>query len=229
MNKKQGKLIVIEGIDGSGKTTQFKKLLEKLRAEHHTVRNIHFPRHETPFFGMMVDEYLNGRFGDPATLDPRLSSLLYACDRWETRDVMNSWLKEGAIIVLDRYMTSNKGHQLGKITGEKEKLAYLKWLDQLEFEVFKIPVPDKVIYLDMPLPKVRDLMQKRDQTDRTYAAGAHDLLESNTKHLRDAQEAYRFTARLYPYWKQIDCWEQERILSIEEIHNKIWQELQTIL
>lgn len=228
MNNSRGKLIVIEGIDGSGKTTQYRRLVEKLESQARMVKNIHFPRHETPFFGMMVDEYLNGRFGDPATLDPRISSLLYACDRWEAKDQMYSWLKEDAIIVLDRYMTSNKGHQLGKIAGEKEKLAYLKWLDELEFEIFKIPVPDRVIYLDMPLDKVQELMRKRDQSDRTYTKG-HDLLESNLRHLRDAQEAYRFTARLYPYWKQIDCCEEGKLLSIEQIQEKIWREVQSIL
>src|SRR3989338_10682321 len=158
MKDRSGKLIVIEGIDGSGKTTQFQRLVDRLTATGFTIKNIHFPRHQTPFFGNMVDDYLNGRFGDPAAINPYLASLIYACDRWEVKKTMDDWLAAGDIIVLDRYLTSNMGHQLGKIQGDDQRDQYLAWLTELEHETFHIPRPDRVFYLLTPLEQVRVLM-----------------------------------------------------------------------
>lgn len=227
---KKGKLIVIEGVDGSGKTTQFEKLVDRLKRTDRKVRNIHFPRHQTPFFGTMVDDYLNGRFGDPDAINPYLSSLIYAGDRWEAKDAMHQWLGEGAIIVLDRYMTSNKGHQLGKIQGDKEREKYLQWLDCLEYDIFKIPRPDLVIYLHIPLAIVDRLMNQRKDVTRGYTNKNRDLLENNQEHLRRAQDGYQFTAPRYSYWRQLNCVkEKNKLLTREEIHERIWQLVMPLL
>lgn len=216
----KGKLIVIEGIDGSGKTTQYNLLVERLKKEGRKVKHIHFPRHNTPFFGNMVDEYLRGGFGDPTKIHSKLASLVYACDRLEVKEKMNAWLLNGFDIVLDRYATSNAGHQLGKIQSLKDKLSYLKWLDTLEYVIFKIPKPDRVLYLHMPVEHVQNLMKNRK---------SKDLHETNYHHLAKAQQAYQFTVRKYPYWVQIPCVRGKRILGKDEIHASVWKHIKKIL
>ena len=216
-----GRLIVIEGVDGSGKTTQFKLLKSYFEHQGKRVQSIHFPRHQQRFFGVLIDDYLNGKFGDATKLDPRLASVLYACDRFEAKEQINNWLKEGQVVVLDRYMTSNKGHQLCKLEREEEKQEMLSWLDELEYEVFGIPRPDHVFYLDVPLSNVREMIAQRDSEGKDYIDGDYDQHEADENHIKKAQEAYSFTVEKYDYWHRIKCHNGERLLNPQEVSEKI--------
>ncbi|NMC51471.1 dTMP kinase [Candidatus Kuenenbacteria bacterium] len=219
---KKGKLIVIEGIDGSGKATQAKKLVERLRQEGEDVETFSFPRHGQKFFGILVDQYLNNEFGDAAGLDPRVASLFFACDRFEAKEMLSKWLEAGKTVVLDRYATSNMGHQLSKIEGDQEKANFLNWLIELEFKTFKIPEPDMVIFLDVDVATVTRLIEQRSKDGKEYINGKKDGLENNLGHLEKSRATYKYLTEKFSYWHIINCVENNQLLSIEEIHQKIW-------
>ena len=223
----KGKLIVIEGIDGSGKTTQNDLLVERLKSINKKVNTIKFPRHNTPFFGTMVDEYLNNKFGPADKLDPRLASLLFACDRWEVKDQLLSWLSVGSWIIPDRYVTSNLGHQLGKLATKEEKDAYIKWEIDLEYKTFHLPQPDLVLYLDVPLRIIKKLLKTR--AGKEYIKGELDGHEASEDHLKSAREAYIYCLKKFPNWKRIECMEYDQLLSPKEIHSKIWNKIRESL
>ncbi|OGG91450.1 dTMP kinase [Candidatus Kuenenbacteria bacterium RIFCSPLOWO2_02_FULL_42_16] len=217
----KGKLIVIEGIDGSGKATQTKKLVEYFRSQGRRVETFSFPRHGQKFFGLLVDEYLNNEFGDAAKFNPKVASLFYACDRWEVKEMILNWLNAGKTVVLDRYVTSNMGHQLSKLKTTKEKNALLNWLIELEFKTFKIPKPDLVIFLDVDAATASKLMAQRSSVGKEYIKGTKDGLENNLKHLEQARATYHYLSKKFNYWQVVDCVKNGRLLSIDEIHEQI--------
>ncbi len=221
MKIQRGKLIVIEGVDGSGKTTQTDFLITRLKNINKQVQTIKYPRHGKPFFGIMVDEYLSNKFGPADKLDPYLASLIYACDRWETKQQLQSWLSVGNWIVPDRYMTSNLGHQLGKLNSKEEKDKFIKWEENLEYKTFGIPKPDLVIYLDMPLKFIKKLLKKRNEKK--------DGHEANIEHLKSAQQAYRYCLKKFPNWVEVNCVKYDQLLSPEEIHKMIWARIRRTL
>ena len=144
-------LIVIEGSDGSGKTTQTDLLLQRLKKEGVPSESLRFPRYEDNLFGALIRECLDGKHGDFIKTDPKIASVLYACDRFETMDKIKTWLAEGKTVVLDRYVTSNQIHQGGKLRTEKEREDFLVWLSKMEYDVLHILKPSVVFYLDMTL------------------------------------------------------------------------------
>jgi len=219
---KRGSLIVLEGGDGSGKTTQFNLLVKVLRQKKINYRTFKFPRHHQPFFGQMVDEYLNNGFGPADKVHPKLASLIYAMDRWEARKKIENWLKRGYWVILDRYVTSNMGHQLGKIKSSKQKKEFLLWLTELEYNVLGIPQPDKVLFLDMPVKYSLQLMRSR--ADKNYIKGKLDGHE-NKKHLENTRQAYLFVARSQAEWKIIRCIRNNEILPPQQIGEIIKTEL----
>jgi dTMP kinase len=223
---KKGKLIVIEGIDGSGKATQTKKLINYLRRDGKKVATFAFPRHGKQIFGLMVDDYLNNKFGDAAKLDPHISSLFFACDRFEAKDKINKWLKEGNIVILDRYATSNMAHQASKIRSRKKRDQFLKWLARMEFNTFQIPKPDMVIYLDVDPVIVRRLMKYRSKIGKEYIKGSRDGHERNKNHLTEAANAYKYLAKKYNYWTSIKCTHNNKLLTIDQIHDNIIKTIQ---
>ncbi len=149
--KRVGKLIVIDGIDGSGKATQVALLKKRLQQEGVRVKTIDFPRYYNNFFGGLIGEYLSGKYGDFIAMDPRVASVLYAADRFESSKEIKKWLDEGYVVLADRYVSANQIHQAGKIDEPKVRKEFLAWLDTMEYEVFQIPRPDLVVYLDVPL------------------------------------------------------------------------------
>lgn len=221
MKIQRGKLIVIEGVDGSGKTTQTNLLITRLKNINKQVQTIKYPRHGKPFFGIMVDEYLANKFGAADKIDPYLASLIYACDRWETRQQLQSWLSVGYWVVPDRYMTSNLGHQLGKLKSKEEKDEFIEWEKKLEYKTFGIPIPDLVIYLDMPLRLIKKLIIKRNKK-----MDAHEI---NSEHLKNAQQAYRYCLKKFSNWVEVNCVEYDKLLPPEEIHKRIWAKIRRTL
>ncbi len=212
MNK--GKLIVIDGIDGSGKATQTKLLVEKLRAEDRPVETIDFPQYENNFFGQLVRRYLNGEFGPATEVSPYLASILYAGDRFESADIIKHWLAAGKTVVLDRYYTSNLIHQSAKLnTADFD--SYIGWDEKMEFEIFKIPRPDLVIYLHLPAQIAYDWITKRGN-----GHDGHDTLQ----HLEAAE---RQCLKLVENkgWIKIDCEKNGKTLPVEEIAGLIYSSI----
>src|SRR3990170_3659125 len=223
-----GKLIVITGIDGSGKTVQTKLLCERLLKEGYPVVNTDFPQYGKTFFADMVTKYLNGELGSADSVSPYLASLLYAGDRWEAKEQINNWLKDGKIIVSNRYVCDNEAHQGGKIASPAEKEKFYKWLDKLEYHVFAIPRADLNILLYVPAEIAYQLIEKKEQ--RAYLAGKKkDIHEEDINHMRYAQQTFMEIAKGKKDWVTIDCTKNGAMLSEQTIAEKVWHVVQNIL
>ena len=223
----KGKLIVIDGTDGSGKATQVARLKERLIAENHNVETLDFPRYEDNFFGSFIGKCLRGDHGDWASLDPRIASMAYAADRFESSEMIRSWLEGGKVVILDRYVSSNQIHQGGKITDADERREFLTWLDTMEHEIFKLPRPDIILYLDVPLEVNQKLLaQKNTQDTKTYLAGKQDQHEQNIEHLTAAKESGLALIAEMNNWHKIHCAPEGALLPIEDIHEMVYEVLE---
>ena len=224
----QGKLFVITGIDGSGKTVQTKLLYARLLKEGYPVVTIDFPQYGKTFFADMVTKYLKGEFGGADSVNPYLASLLYAGDRWECKEQINNWLGEGKIIVSNRYVCDNMAHQGGKISSSTEKEKFFQWLDKLEHHVFAVPRSDLNVLLYVPVETAYHLVEKKEL--RTYLEGEKkDIHEEDINHMRQAQQTFLEIAHGKKDWLLIDCTENGKLLSEHVIADKIWFAIKSIL
>jgi dTMP kinase len=222
----KGKLIVIDGVDGSGKGTQTTMLLETLKAEGYQCEVIDFPQYGQKSAGM-VEEYLNGKYGP---VDPYSSSVFYAVDRFDASFKLRSWLEAGKIVVSNRYVTASAGHQGGKILNDAERIKYFKWLDNLEYSVFKIPKPDLNILLHVPAEVAQKLVDKKNKAQRAYAGGKkRDLHEADLNHLKQAEKVFLEIAELFPNTKMVECVEKAKLLNPQQVHNKVWNLVRRIV
>ncbi len=227
---KQGKFIVIDGVDGSGKATQTQLLVERLAKSGYKVKKIDFPRYETNFFGRLVGRYLAGEFGGAADVSPYLASVLYAADRFESSNQIKQWLDKGYIVVADRYASANQIHQGGKIKDLKERKKFLDWLEKMEFGIFKIPRPQAIIYLDIPLKfSVELLKDKTAKSRKKYLKGKKDIHESDPLHLINAKKSAVELIKKNNNWIKINCVKSKKLLSQEEINNIIWKRILNFL
>lgn len=233
-----GKLIVIAGIDGSGKSVQTDLLIKRLTMEGYPAEKISFPHYGKTFFSDMIVRYLRGEFG---AVNPFLSSLSYAGDRWECRQKICKWLTDGRIIISDRYTCCNKAHQGAKIEDKMERMAFFDWVNKLEHQVYNIPRPDLTILLLVDVKIARELIDKRGAgsycssdlsaphaqvgvVDLTQGKGLiKDIHETNTAYLRKVQEIYIELACIEKGWERIDCVENGRLLSKDKIAGKVWE------
>jgi len=230
MKDKRGKLIVIEGIDGSGKTLQTKMLLRRLKREGHDTATIDFPQYEKNFFGGLVARYLRGEFGTATEIHPGLVSVIYACDRWESAPQIKQWLDSGKVIVANRYVSANMGHQGGKLKEPEERTRFLRELEKMEYEVFKVPRPDLVILLKLRPEIAQRLIDKKDK--RHYTKQKRDAHEASLSHLENTLECFLEIAKQNPdTWKVIDCNNclSGGVLSPKIIRRRIWQTVKHIL
>ncbi len=211
-------LIAIEGIDGSGKGTQAAGLRDRLRAEGVTVDLLSFPRYDATRFGKAIGDFLNGRFGSLDAVHPLLASLLYAGDRFESRDVLRAALESNDAVVLDRYVASNIAHQGAKLQGG-ERAELMDWIETVEFEIFRLPRPDLVILLDLPAAKAQELIAKKSA--RSYTDKAADLHEADGGYLAAVREVYRELAGRQPGWRIVSCLRDDVLKSIENIGAEI--------
>jgi len=219
----EGKLIVIDGADGSGKATQTKLLVEKLQEEGLRVETLDFPQYTQNHFGRLLRESLDGKRGDFLQLDPRLASTIYAADRFESAPKIRIWLEEGAIVVLDRYVSSNMLHQASKLTDEADRIEFLNWLDTIEHGVFGIPRPDVILYLDIPYEVRKDLMD----TDGNRIE--LDVVERDEEYNRAAEtQATELLAGLNN-WQQVTCTHDSNLRSKEEIHQEVYELVKTVI
>lgn len=218
-----GKLIVIDGADGSGKATQAKLLVEHLRAQGKVVQTMDFPQYTQNHFGRLLRECLDGKRGDFIGTDPKIASVLYAADRFESSAQIRSWLEAGDIVVLDRYVSSNMLHQGGKIYDTTALQDFLKWLDDMEHGVFGIPRPDIIMYLEVPF----SFRQKMLFTDnaRTHL----DVAETHASHQEDAENNAKRLTALYNTWHTVSCIENNELLPREAIHKKVVDIIQSAL
>jgi dTMP kinase len=228
---KKGKLIVLDGTDGSGKATQAKLLLARLKHEGYKVKALDFPQYEKNFFGKLVGECLAGKYGDFIAIDPHIASVLYAADRFESKQTLEKWLKGGYVVVLDRYVSANQIHQGGKIVDAKKRKEFLKWLDTLEFKVYGIPRPHLVCYLDVPRVIADRLLVQGRQGASTNRAlrGRQDLAKKNKAHLDASRESALKIVRQGNTWERIACAPKGELLSREEIAEQIWKKVKNIL
>lgn len=208
-----GKLIVIEGLDGSGKATQSNLLYEKLLAEGKPVRKVSFPAYDSES-SALVKMYLAGDFGkDPGDVNAYAASSFFAVDRFASyKSDWGNFYREGGIVIADRYTTSNAIHQCSKLPRE-EWDGYIDWLFAFEFRLLGIPAPDKVIYLKVDPAVSQKLMTKRYQGDESKK----DIHESNLEYLEKSRQAARYCAEKLG-WKTIQCDDGENMRTIEQIH-----------
>jgi dTMP kinase len=222
-----GTFIVIDGTDGSGKGTQTTRLTERLRAEGRDVVTLDFPRYGNPS-AFFVEKYLRGEYGN--AVGAKQASLFYALDRFDAAEGIRAALARGAIVVSNRYVSANKGHQTAKLQTAEERKAFLDWLNDLEYGIFGIPKPDVTVLLHVPADIGFDLIAKKDE--RAYLNGkVRDIHEADRSHLRAAEEAYLSLPALdtVEQWKIIECMENGVLLSIEEVHERLWNTLASTL
>lgn len=221
MKTKKGSLIVIDGSDGSGKATQTKLLVERLKKEGKKIRTLDFPQYEKNFFGEFVGGCLTGDYGNFLTLDPHITSVIYAADRFESSEKLKEWLSEGYTVVLDRYVSANQIHQGGKIFDPTKRREFLMWLDKMEYGVFKLPKPDKVVYLDVPIQTSIGLLQEAQQKKQYQKEGKKDLVEQSRDYLENARRSALWLARENKNWARVQCVKNEELRTIEDIHEEI--------
>jgi dTMP kinase len=200
-----GKLIAIEGIDGSGKRTQVALLEKALTARGHAVYSTGFPQYDS-WFGKMVGQFLNGDFGALETVDPHFSALLYAGDRFEAKHRLEFALHEGKIVLADRYIGSNLAHQTARVS-EKDRPAFVEWIEHLEYNIYNLPREALVLYLQVPPQQAQQLVARK--SSRAYTKEKQDLQEASLRHLEDAAAMYDELSRR-PNWKTIRCFDDTR-------------------
>ena len=234
-NPYKGKFIVFEGLDGSGKSTQTNLLVSHLNKEGYQTEKIDFPQYGTKSAGL-VENYLNGKYGTSEEVGPYRASIFYACDRYDASFKIRKWLKERRIVVSDRYVASNIGHQGGKIKDKKERKKYIKWLYNLEYEIFRIPKPD-ITFILKTSPQLAKKMapriiDKKKKKKRIAYLGSkiRDIHERDLNHLTQALNSYLETAKEFPKeFKVIESMENNKFIPPEIIHQKIWRIIKIIL
>lgn len=223
---RKGKLIVLDGTDGSGKKTQLDLLKKRLEKEGYKTEEVDFPRYYSSFYGKMVGRYLAGEFGDVYETSPYLTSLLYAGDRLLAKNEIRKWLHDGKIVLTNRYVSANLCHQSAKLPS-KEREKFIKWLLELEYKVHQLPKEDMVIFLYVPVKIAQGLLDKKGHRD--YIGGfKKDIHERNIKFLKDSENQYKKLALKFK-WHLIECTQNKKILPKEVIADEIWQVIQTVL
>lgn len=224
---KKGKFIVIDGSDGSGKTTQFKKLIGRLRSAGKKVVTVHFPQHGKPS-AYFVDKYLNGGYGGLKETGAYKTSLFYALDRFDFAPQIKKWIREGKMVVADRYTSSNMGHQGAKIGNRAARINLYRWLYDLEYGVLGIPKPDITVVLDVPAAIAYSLIGNKKDPRKYIKKGKRDLHEANLAYLTHSEKAYRDIVKVFPRdFHIVHCVRRGNLLSVEEVHERIWRAVET--
>lgn len=219
-----GKLIVIEGTDGSGKSTQFRLLTQRLTQEGKAFEKLVFPQYSEPS-SALIRMYLGGEFGThPGDVNAYAASAFFAVDRYASfQKVWGQYYKDGGLIVSDRYTTSNAVHQASKEPEEK-RADFLAWLYDFEYDKLGLPRPDLVIYLDVPTDFTEQLMRRREQDTHTHA----DIHEQDTSYLATCRHIGRSAAAFYG-WTMIHCVRDGKMRTIEDIHEEIYRHVAACL
>ena len=227
---KRGKLIVIDGTDGSGKATQTELLIKHLKKDGKKVKVIDFPDYYSNFFGKFIGHCLSEQYYNFVKVHPKIASVLYAADRYESKDKIKKWLSEGNIVIANRYASANQIHQGGKISNLKKRESFIKWLAEMEYEVFKIPKPDAVFYLSVPIPVVLKLINERNlQSKRSYLGKKKDVHEKDVNFLENSRKSALWLAKTQKGWIQIKCVKNGELDTRENIHKEIYEKIKKII
>lgn len=225
---KKGKIIVIEGADGTGKATQAKLLKEQLEKQGYRVDVYDFPQYTDTFFGKLVGRFLKGEFGGLSEVNPHLASVLYAADRWQAKSKLDQTVKKGRVALLNRYALSSMVFQGAKLTPRKRN-DFIKFIENMEYEVFGIPRENLDIVLTVPPRLSQKLILKKEQ--RGYLGKKKkDIHEANLKFQLEVSKYYKVVARKFKKMILIDCSRgHSGIQSIEAIHARIWKAVEKVL
>lgn len=226
MNNYSGKFIVIDGTDGSGKTTQLELLKTRLQTEGYAVAVADFPQYNTKSAGL-VEEYLSGKYGQADEVNAYKASIFYAVDRYDASFKIRQWLTEGKIVLANRYTSANMGHQGCKIDNPLERKIFFNWLYDLEYKIFEIPRPDLSIILHVESEISQELAKQRARED--WTGKKNDIHENNLDHLKKAERIYLEISNSFPDFRLISCTKNKKILSREEISLLVWPVVKKIL
>jgi len=220
LKKRKGVLIVIDGGDGSGKTTQAKLLVDYLKKKNAPVKYVDFPQYYNSFHGKTVAKFLRGEFGRIDEVSPYLASLAYALDRASVKNEMEDFLNQGGVIVANRYATSNMAHQSAKFKNKNQQEEYLKWVYELEYKIHKIPKENIVIYLHVPWQIGISLT--KNKSVRHYLHGENtDIHEKDLDYRQAVENMYLKLSSKFKHWYKIESVSDNKILSPQKIHQKI--------
>ena len=222
-----GKFIVLDGTDGSGKATQTEILIERLQQEGYEVEKIDFPQYGTKSAGL-VENYLNGEYGTTEETGPLVPSIFYACDRYDAGFKIKQWLKEGKIVICNRYVASNMAHQGGKIDDPEKRQKFFDWLYKMEYELFQIPKPDASLILHVDPRTGQKLVDQKEERDYTQGK-KRDMHENDLEHLKKAEKVYLEIAETLDNFELIECTKDGEIMSKEDIHEMVWGKVKEII
>ena len=199
-------LVVLEGLDGAGKSTQVKKLRTYLESLHGSLEYVHFPRYDAPVYGDLISRFLRGDFGSNESVHPQLVALLFAEDRHGAAPAMKETLEKGGVILLDRYVYSNIAYQCAKLKDEQDAEGLRDWIFNTEYGDFDLPKPDLNIFLDVPISFVESkLKADRAGDDRDYLAGGQDIHEADIEFQKRVRAIYQRQCEIDPKFIRIDC------------------------
>ena len=199
-------LVVLEGLDGAGKSTQVKKLRTYLESLYGSLEYVHFPRYDAPVYGDLISRFLRGDFGSNETVHPQLVALLFAEYRHGAAPAMKETLERGGVMLLDRYVYSNIAYQCAKLKDDQEAERLRDWIFNTEYGDFALPKPDLNIFLDVPISFVESkLKADRAGDDRDYLEGAQDIHEADIEFQKRVRAIYRKQCELDPKFIRIDC------------------------
>jgi dTMP kinase len=223
------KFIVIEGIDGAGKSTQVKLLKEHFLSRGFKCEYIHFPRTSEPFFGELIARFLRGEFGSLDKVDPWLVAMLYAGDRKDASGIINTWLGNGTVVLLDRYTYSNIAYQCAKVEEPASRDKLSRWILDLEFGHFGIPRPDMNIFLDVPFSfTASNLLASRTGNDRYYLNGTRDIHEESLAFQKRVRDMYLMIAATDDNLRIVNCGDKEgKMLPPETIFGSVLKLIST--
>ena len=224
-------LIVLEGLDGAGKSTQLKMVTAYLSSLGRQVEYLHFPRYDAPVYGDLIGKFLRGDFGAIDQVHPQLVALLFAEDRRDAAPIIRDWMEKGHVVVLDRYVYSNIAFQCAKLAGAGEAADLRDWIFDLEYNRYDIPRPTLNLFLDVPISFVDAKLKKnRKGDDRDYLAGKADIHEADIAFQVKVRDIYRDQCRRDAGFIRIDCGDADgRMLPAADIFSRIRNEIDTRL
>ena len=216
-------LIVLEGLDGAGKSTQVRRLKEYLQQRCGSLEYIHFPRYDAPVYGDLISRFLKGEFGSIEAVHPQLVALLFAEDRHGAAPVMREALEAGKTVLLDRYVYSNIAYQCAKLQDLQERRRLRDWIFNTEYGDFNLPEPDLNLFLDVPIGFVeQSLAAHREGQDRNYLSGAQDIHEASIAFQQAVRDMYVSETARDPKFRRIDCsGAQGEMLPPDDIFEKV--------
>lgn len=217
------RFIVIEGLDGSGKSTQIRLVEKFLREKQIRSKFIHFPRQDSPIYGELINRFLRGELGNIDTVNPYLIALIYAGDRKDAASQLLNWMDSGYMVIADRYLYSNIAFQCAKLLPGKQRDELATWIKNLEYDYNKIPIPDLNLFLDVPFGFTRNSLSKeRKGKEREYLNGGTDIHESDLSFQEKVREIYKWQVEQNTDFESVDCSDKTgQILSTEEISDRI--------